>query len=162
MYCSNWTSYIVFNPPHTCSNAPPPTLTLCYVWSEHPLRSELQRGALEVHQSKSTASNWDKAEITAIISATLVSNWANFWARRASSPLLSCLYHLGIHSEQKLYFGHFAIYTSQPLPQLITRCQSCSRGGLQGHSVGYPACQSNIGAVRCADLSPSGEGLTSH
>lgn len=58
----------------------------------------------------------------------------------------------GIRSEQKLYFGHTAIHTSD-----LSRCslpagRDGSGGGLQGHCVGYPACQSNVRAVRCVSL----------
>lgn len=66
----------------------------------------------------------------------------------------------GIRSEQKLYFGHIAINTSDLSRCSLPAARDGSGGGLQGHCVGYPACQSNVRAVRCVSLlqisSPTG------
>lgn len=66
----------------------------------------------------------------------------------------------GICSEQKLYFGHIAIHTSDLSRCSLPAARDGSGGGLQGHCVGYPACQSNVRAVRCVSLlqisSPTG------
>lgn len=78
----------------------------------------------------------------------------------ASTPPIGFSSLPGIRSEQKQYFGHIAIHTSDLSHCSLPAARDGSGGGLQGHCVGYPACQSNVRAVRCVSLlqisSPTG------
>lgn len=68
-------------------------------------------------------------------------------------PLASCLLHRGIYSQQELLLDIWQCWHPTSPILLIICSQSCRGGGLQGRSVGYPSCHSNVSTVRAvADL----------
>lgn len=132
--------------PRTCSNTTFESFnaTLCLVWT--PTKVLPPKRSPQGQSKQNIASNWDKVEMTAIISVTLATYWKNFWAWDASPLLVPCLCHLGIHSEQSCILATLqSILPASPvahyqLPKLLKRRATGSQSRISCLSVKRQSC----------------------